>query len=1117
MLLDFPNLATLQLALSSGVVPKDLAAQGADVRYEEDGRVLVAVDGVTRATAKELKQLGVKGRRAKKDSETVSVTCWPQILPLQADSNGMPEDDKTPVLFDLPDDGLLAEVVNEVLRLGNDRQAYRAIRVNGDDRILLRVVGPPYYSLLRALERDGRAESPRAFVEQNDRVWVQVGYRHPLADKFHPPPGQVLLIAAPNEWRFVEEARFREIYEAAELRLPESAEIVQSIDDERTIDVPLSLVRGGSEDVAELWVLHENGQEKLDAFVQSAEDKLIARLAFAVGKVEGRQTVVLRLRPGRGAPPVLVLDALECATYLKLPNLYLPTGRRLHPLLRRDVVKSLLASDEKSVTWLMPGDDGAFTPQTLPESNFRPLSDWVRYVIDREHEPLEAWMQSTRFDFESFICPDEDRDRPKKPNREKAKPPKKPKEKPTSKRNTADKKKSLVGKLFGPKSKKPDDASATAKARQPSELEKRKRALQAEFLDSDDPLDAPAREYQWRELAAINTALDQRNDATACWTHAFWETDAPDADELREWYRLEARGWEFGEKLFDNIDAVAHHFDDLLSAPHPAPSSVNAAAVFLIWHTASANRNVDFDAQLGGLQQLFERHELNLPIRTAWLLWRALAKLAGDDVLMLARARDRLLGRLLQRGLVPNQDLPSFLHHSGTHTGERMRLVRDQLVSLHKTARDWTRRTLGTAAPETVQYVDLIFAWGTAKLGESTFSDRLSSEANVKLVKNDVHSWLFRAFDHRIRQARKGQPTTGQLPDALLEELEVMDRMERYKADRLRQHSKILEPHERIEPYRRWHQRYTDDLSRRLSELTDVLDRGDLTTRLDDLLKESHPPPASARIVATAMELAPRLGESVAADCLPRVQPLLNKLADPVERATLLERGLFLAAHFDQQRHVRSFLEELHKLLHRKLHTSLATIESMEAVLSQSFRGLRRMGMRDEISDLLSALGTLVHYFEKDAAKRTSNTGTTEEPLLVLMQVAAGWLYFGREENAWPILDRVRTMLFKDDVKAARRTNLAVGYIRTLGQAQVEFALPRLTELFENLDGISGGYTTNSHYGLPQIDIVEATMLAMVSDDFTHDKDSRRWMDDDEYLVRRRIHRDVREMTGQGK
>jgi hypothetical protein len=36
-------------------------------------------------------------------------------------------------------------------------------------------------------------------------------------------------------------------------------------------------------------------------------------------------------------------------------------------------------------------------------------------------------------------------------------------------------------------------------------------------------------------------------------------------------------------------------------------------------------------------------------------------------------------------------------------------------------------------------------------------------------------------------------------------------------------------------------------------------------------------------------------------------------------------------------------------------------------------------------------------------------------------------------------------------------------------------------------------------------------MLALVSEDFTLDREARKRLDDDEFLVRRRIHRDVRE------
>jgi cellulose synthase operon protein C len=41
--------------------------------------------------------------------------------------------------------------------------------------------------------------------------------------------------------------------------------------------------------------------------------------------------------------------------------------------------------------------------------------------------------------------------------------------------------------------------------------------------------------------------------------------------------------------------------------------------------------------------------------------------------------------------------------------------------------------------------------------------------------------------------------------------------------------------------------------------------------------------------------------------------------------------------------------------------------------------------------------------------------------------------------------------------------------------------------------------------------IVEAAVLALVGDDAALDPATRRWLDESEFLVRRRIHRDVRQ------
>jgi hypothetical protein len=83
--------------------------------------------------------------------------------------------------------------------------------------------------------------------------------------------------------------------------------------------------------------------------------------------------------------------------------------------------------------------------------------------------------------------------------------------------------------------------------------------------------------------------------------------------------------------------------------------------------------------------------------------------------------------------------------------------------------------------------------------------------------------------------------------------------------------------------------------------------------------------------------------------------------------------------------------------------------------------------------------------------------------------------------------------------------------VRTLGQAPAERALGRYEELFRQLGGVLDAFTTNSHYSLSRLDVVEALVLALVGEDFRLDPVARRWLDEDEYRVRRRIHRDVRE------
>ena len=135
----------------------------------------------------------------------------------------------------------------------------------------------------------------------------------------------------------------------------------------------------------------------------------------------------------------------------------------------------------------------------------------------------------------------------------------------------------------------------------------------------------------------------------------------------------------------------------------------------------------------------------------------------------------------------------------------------------------------------------------------------------------------------------------------------------------------------------------------------------------------------------------------------------------------------------------------------------------------------------------------------------------------VLLQLAGGWFYFG-QERGWKDIDLARKILLgkklvaEGHVGAKKQTDLAVSYIRAVGQAPLDEAVARLNELFDKLAGIHDSATVNTHYSLKQLDIVDALVQTIVSDSFTMNKESQRWLDDEEFLIRRRIHKDVRQM-----
>src|SRR5580704_5329040 len=116
MILKFPDLNTLRLALISGAVPSSVSKTPASAGYDEQEALWVETNvALPRSVQNDLKRLGVQVARASGSTATAEVTCWPELLPLQTDNGPFDRPEQTPVLFDLPSGEQLSRFVTEVL------------------------------------------------------------------------------------------------------------------------------------------------------------------------------------------------------------------------------------------------------------------------------------------------------------------------------------------------------------------------------------------------------------------------------------------------------------------------------------------------------------------------------------------------------------------------------------------------------------------------------------------------------------------------------------------------------------------------------------------------------------------------------------------------------------------------------------------------------------------------------------------------------------------------------------------------------------------------------------------------------------------------------------------
>lgn len=1069
--LVFPSEEALQVAMRSGLVPVELQRAAARVGHAKDGAVEIAPEGpLTAKVKKSLAGAGVGLRDASVKLREVS--CWAEALAPGA--VGEPEGPLPLVLFTVTGERSLLDVSGELLRLGCDRQELRVVK-SPHAHAMLRVVEPPWFVLSRALDR---LDGLRAFVPTapgQERLWTEVGFAHPLREALEAPDDGLVLMPREGGWWRVADGEWTDVDALMVPLGPGAPQLHAATPDAPKVQVRLSLARAARPEAPTLFVVRD-GQPAIEALVRSTPEAQLDNVLFAVS--DG--LVVLRARPGREAN-TLALPGVPYARVLELPNLFAPAELTVEPPLRRDRLRTWLAPDPDAITWLEPAG-GGFTRQSLLEAAFRPLSEWVDYVIDGASQALTTWARSATFDFEPFVALEDaqlvapaGRDTAEAPARARPRQRRAPESRATAPREEAQ-----------PEGQKPAPAVTVELPSSLSEAEAVVVQEEAAFLELDAPPDSPARRAAWARLGEMYARVERPRDSGMAWAHALWEAGAEEALPL-------ARRWALTSGV--RPDAV-------LSQSTPNVEQIRGAVSHLL--VAAYEQNAAVASRVTDWSAFLERFSEGLDVRSYWLGRVAVSRLSGGDALSLARGRDRVLARL-QSGLSLDRDVPRLMRITGQSNAagagtDRAIRVTSQLESLLKAFEETPRKRATLEAPVelTRAYVWFEFAWGFARLANAERARQLRDAAVKSLDAADpIHGFLVRAYSARIEQALEGAAVDTALPPELSAALAELETFARYRVDRLRAGSQVLEPQERVAAsddfLRRDKTLKTDELSalRTLREPGELLRA--LRARMDSLAGDRLAVGDRAHLMDALLDYLPLLPEAQALPLLQEFMGLAEAL--PLKpRAAILEDGLRVAGHFGRESLVKQLVLQLGNTI---VALGAEGLEQIGGLLVSGVRSLRRVGLRDEARDMLARAVTVLKG--DDAATLQARLG-----------LASGFMYLGAFAHAQPIIDDALTRLAREShLSYQERTRLTRATTRALSHASTEVALPGLLRVAQQLPWTTDSFSTNPHFCVSLVELADALVLGHVGDDLTLNETTRRFLDEDEYLVRRRVHRDV--------
>jgi hypothetical protein len=348
-----------------------------------------------------------------------------------------------------------------------------------------------------------------------------------------------------------------------------------------------------------------------------------------------------------------------------------------------------------------------------------------------------------------------------------------------------------------------------------------------------------------------------------------------------------------------------------------------------------------------------------------------------------------------------------------------------------------------------------------------------------------------------------------------------------YAIDRQRHTSRILEPVEKLDPYR-VEKRHAGQLHDSLLGLERLAEPTVLARRVRELYdtgSDGRPTPKSRSLVLeAAIPLAHRAGEAFTLELIGKLIELVA--AAPPADATgcetyghLLERGLFLAGFYDRRDVVQRLVELFVTTARNRPDDQRFTL--VNAVAVPGLRSLRRLGLKEEIDRLAGRLPEVAFGTQPVTgvpARYLAKPQLLGQAVAASLAVAAGWNLVGLADRAGPVLADAEGLLTgpqADKLSFLYYPRVVRAYLAAAGFGPPDVGLQRMTRLFAAMrEPRLAARVSNSRSSSPilsefHLAVAEEAVLAASGDEFALGDAGRRWLEEDEQLVRRRLHRDM--------